>query len=193
MEAHVNNNIIFIVITKGLNQDKLELLNFKITELLSIYLLRSPKILIIFGSIKVDPADGHKISLLLNTVLNTSKAKQENIKMLTNNDFTRNYIIGKKEFRNIEIFSSLQFAMDNIQSWVNPNLDSGKHSKDILNKMLAAEIKKSMDGTVINAPAAHAPHAAVNENFEIARRLVHNLLIAVIDDDFVIKVNGHDC
>jgi CheY-like chemotaxis protein len=153
IEAHVNDNIVFIEISNGLNLDKLELLRFKIKELLGIYSIISPKIITILKDINIKPADEEKLSTLFNIVLQTSRARQENVKVMADDDFIRKYLSKKDEFRNIEVFSDLQHVMNSF-----------------------------------NDPLGSTP-VIVNTkdtNMESNISLIHELKIAVIDDDFVI-------
>jgi len=215
IEAHVNENIVFIEVAKGLNRDKLELLRFKIKELMSIYLIRVPKVIIIFKDIKLESADTEKLSVLFSNILQSSNTKPENIKVLANDDFVREFINGKKEYQAIEVFTNLQFAMDSLQLWTGKNSEFAKNKAEIsIDKMIDAEMKKAKEEMSLvfedevkspehrpaaagkeHRPAAQAaaqaaapvPDMKDNFQYEQAMSFVHNFQIAVVDDDFVIQ------
>ena len=58
IEAHVNDNIVFVEIAKGLNREKIDLLRFKIAELLELYSIRSPRILVMLADMELSFVDG---------------------------------------------------------------------------------------------------------------------------------------
>jgi DNA-binding response OmpR family regulator len=49
VEVHVNEDIIFVEITEGLNRDKLDLLKFKIVELIELYQIKTSKVIVILS------------------------------------------------------------------------------------------------------------------------------------------------
>ncbi|GAB1482002.1 hypothetical protein MASR2M78_08170 [Treponema sp.] len=51
IETHVNDDIIFIEIAQGLNQEKLDLLRFKVAELMELYNIRIPKVIIMMSNL----------------------------------------------------------------------------------------------------------------------------------------------
>ncbi|MFP4567190.1 MAG: response regulator, partial [Spirochaetaceae bacterium] len=114
VEAHLNDEILFIEIAQGLNREKIELLGYKIRELLELYEVRTPKILLMMSSIEVSSQDSLKVATLLQNVVEYSKARLSNIKILTNSDYVVRYVGNSKEFSEIEVTDSLERAMDGL-------------------------------------------------------------------------------
>ncbi|GHV85261.1 two-component system response regulator [Spirochaetia bacterium] len=114
VEVHVNEDIIFVEITEGLNRDKLDLLYFKIIELIELYQIRVPKLIIMLSGISLSAADDFNIRRLLNNILQSSKAKQRNIRILTKDDFAKTFITNQKEYKDIEVVSTLKYALDGL-------------------------------------------------------------------------------
>ena len=68
IEAHVNDSIVFVEIAKGLNREKIDLLRFKIAELLELYSIRNPRILVMLADMELSFVDGTNMELLLKTL-----------------------------------------------------------------------------------------------------------------------------
>lgn len=178
VEVHVNDNIIFIEIAKGLNRDKLDLLRFKITELIDLYDIRVPRVIVMLSDIKLGFADAPNMQKLLETVLQASKAKLRFVRILTNDNFVRQFIKGKKEYEEIEVVTNLHYAVDGLLT----EIDTGKKAEIIGDKILQA--KQRDDG---EAMALKFDAEAREASFELMKSTVQDLRIAVIDDDFIIQ------
>ena len=61
IEAHFNDDILFIEVAQGLNTEKIVLLKYKIRELLSLYNLKVPKVLIMLAGLELGPGDSEKL------------------------------------------------------------------------------------------------------------------------------------
>ena len=111
VEVHVNDDIVFVEITEGLNRDKLDLLRFKIAELIELYQIKIPKVIIMISGFNISSADDPNIIKLLNNILASSRAMKKNIRILTKDDYLRNFIKDQKKYEDIEAVSSLQYAL----------------------------------------------------------------------------------
>ena len=181
VEVHVNDSIIFIEIAKGLNRDKINLLRFKIIELIGLYEIRVPKVIIMLSDIKLGFGDAPNMQMLLNTVIQASKARLRYIRILTNDDFIRRFISGQKEYTDIEVVSNLQFAVDDLLSEIGKNPDAiGRKAEIIGDKVLQATHREDGEAMVLKFDAE-----AKNASYEIMVDSIQNLRIAVIDDDFI--------
>jgi DNA-binding response OmpR family regulator len=169
VDVHVNDNIIFIEIAQGLNRDKVELLRFKIRELIELYGIRVPKIIIMLSNIKLSFADGPNIEMLMTTVIAAAKTAPENIKVLTTDEFTRLYISRQKEYQGIEVVDNLQKAMGGFLAALD-NVLSVKG--DAPNESMQFRF----DGD-----------AAKKLTPQLVKEYVQNLHIGAVDDDFVIQ------
>jgi DNA-binding response OmpR family regulator len=157
VDAHVNENIIYIEISRGLNNDKLELLHYKIRELSELYKFRFPKVIIMFRDIKLGPSDAGKLSLLLTTVFNASNVKPDNIHLVTDEDYIRVFLDSNKEYSGIMAVPDLQAALESFPS-------------EAENTAIQTDDKLETD--------------ARNFGIELTKKLGRKLRIAVIDDIF---------
>ena len=182
-EVHVNDSIIFIEIAKGLNTDKLDLLRFKIIELIELYEIRVPKVIIMLSDMKLSFADTPNMQKLLNTVLQASRAKLRYIRVLTKDDFVRQFMKGRKEYSDIEVVTNLQYAMDGLLALGDGDMEQADKKAEIIgDRILQAKNREGGEAMVLKFDAE-----ARNASFELMKDSMNNLNIAVIDDDFIIQ------
>jgi CheY-like chemotaxis protein len=185
MEVHVNDAIIFIEISQGLNRDKLDLLRFKIIELMDLYEIRIPKVIIMLSNLALSSADEPKLRKLLDTVLRASGAKSRHIRILTKDEFFEKFIGGQKEYAGIEVVSSLDHAMDGLLAELDRGMEYGEKKAEIIaDKVLAADDHGAGEESMqLRFDAETRARLGV----EKIREDGHTLKIAAVDDDFVIQ------
>jgi len=185
IEAHVNDNIVFVEIAKGLNREKIDLLRFKIAELLELYSITNPRVLVMLSDMELSFVDGPNLELLLSTLLEHSRAKAKHLKVLTNSAFARDFVRGQPGYGEIEVVSNLQYAIDGLLTDFDPEIEMGERKAE-----LVAE-------RILSAQTHEAGREAVEMRFEsegrkrlsleAMREAGKGLSIAVVDDDFVIQ------
>jgi DNA-binding response OmpR family regulator len=182
VEVHVNDNIIFVEIAQGLNRDKLDILYFKIRELIALYDIRLPKIIVMLSDITLSFADGLNIQKLMTVLLESSGVEKKNLRILTRDTFLRKFIEGQKEYADIEVVSNLQYAMDGLlEEFTDPAEYEGKEAELIGEKILSAD-------TMTHSELMHLRfETEVKSTRENIKDLMNNLKIAVVDDDFTIQ------
>jgi CheY-like chemotaxis protein len=186
IEAHVNDNIVFVEIAKGLNREKIDLLRFKIAELLELYAIRNPRILVMLSDMELSFVDGTNMELLLKTLLDHSKAKARHLKILTNSSFARDFVQGRPEFAGVEVMSNLQYAMDGLLTDYNPQLEMAEGKGQMMaERILSAETRESARESIEMRFEDEAKKKPLS--IEAMRETGKGLSIAVVDDDFVIQ------
>ncbi len=184
VEAHFNDQILFIEVAQGLNSDKIGLLKYKIQELLDLYKVPNPKVLVMMSSIEIGDADTGKLSALLNTILDCTSVKPKQLKILTANEKVRVFVDQRKEYSGIEVADTLERAMDGLLgrkagSYVD------KESRTVQKEFLSASAPKSGKKESINlrfgGENAPAPDSTPVPDITGSAR------VAVIDDDIVIQ------
>lgn len=180
IEAHVNDNIIFIEIAQGLNPDKIELLRFKIEELLNIYGIAAPRVLVMMTDMELSFVDGPNVETLIETVLEASHARTKYVKLLTNSSFVREFVRGRASYADIEVTNNLQNAVDRLLA-------------DVAKTEFPAEGKHGIISDRILSAQAAAAAESIEMRFEGERKpeftpeTAKELSIAIVDDDFVIQ------
>ncbi len=181
IEAHFNDDILFIEVAQGLNKEKIELLRYKIEELLDLYEVRVPKVLLMMVGVEVTANDSLKLATLLNTVIEYTRAKPRDIKILTNNEFVTRYISGNDDYNEIEVADALDKAISSLLG------DKAGSVMDQRRGVVGDEFLR-----------ASSPRKEGGESFQMkfeGERLEHPDLadvsegrrIIVVDDDMVIR------
>jgi DNA-binding response OmpR family regulator len=175
VDVHVNENIIFIEITEGLNRDKLDVLKFKIIELIGLYRIVEPKVIIMISGFLLGISDRPNLYNLFDNILMASRAKKQNIRILTMDEFVKTYIALQYEFGDIEVVSNLQEALDALLEEPGYSEDKEKNVAFIGDSLLSTEnsddaLQLRFDG------GAKFSQSEVNE-------ILKNLHVAVVDDD----------
>jgi CheY-like chemotaxis protein len=181
VEVHVNDDIIFVEIAQGLNRDKLDLLGFKIVELMELYQIRTPKVIVMLSDMRLTFADGPNIQKLLEIILHSSRVREKYVKILTRDSFTRNFIESQKEYEDIEVVGNLQYAIDGLLSQLDASMEYAEKKAEIIgDKLLSAE---TAEGETMQLRFKNETRPAQGN---IAETL-EGLAIAAVDDDFVIQ------
>ncbi|MDR1173938.1 MAG: response regulator [Treponema sp.] len=184
VETHVNDDIIFIEIAQGLNRDKLDLLRFKIIELIELYEIRVPKVIVMMSDIKLSFADAPNMQKLLETVLGASKTSKRYIRVLTRDAFARKFIEEQKDYEDIEVVSNLQYAMSGLLAELSDSMEYAEKKAEIIgDRILAAEEASGGESMQLRFDAETRPRKLDMDNL---KESMQNLRIAVVDDDFVI-------
>jgi len=185
MEAHVNDNIVFIEISKGLNREKIDLLRFKIAELLNLYSIKNPRVLVMLADMELSFVDGPNLELLLRNLLRYSKAKGKHVKLLTSYEFAREFVKGRPEFSEIEAVSSLQYAIDGLLTDFDPVAEMGERQAELVaDRILSAQTHESARESI---EMRFDSEERKSLGIEAVREAGNGLSIAVVDDDFVIQ------
>uniref|UniRef100_A0A7C3I214 Response regulator n=1 Tax=Gracilinema caldarium TaxID=215591 RepID=A0A7C3I214_9SPIR len=185
VEVHVNDNILFIEIAQGLNREKLDLLRFKILELIDLYDIRVPKVIVMLSDMKLSFADGTNLQKLLDTVIQASRAKPRHIRILTRDEFTKSFISGRKEYDGIEVTTNLQYALEGLLAEMNGSTEFGEKKAEIISeKILQAETNTESESVMLKFGAEETRKAL---SIDDMRDRLEDMQIATVDDDFVIQ------
>ncbi len=183
VEAHVNDEILFIEVAQGLNREKIDLLRYKIKELLDLYELTKPRVLVIMTSIEVSTADSIKLAALFSTVVEATGALKRFIKVLTTSEHVKEFFLGRADYSGIEVTSNLERAMDGlIEKKVggsvleHVNRDAGKD-------VVATSAPKKNKSETINLRFQEDGGIASMELSDLG----DTVEIIIVDDDFIIQ------
>lgn len=174
LEARVNDNIIFVEIAQGLNREKIEILQFKIKELIELYGLAVPKILVMMTDLSLSFIDGTNLELLLQVLMANSSIKNQNIILLTLDSFVSEFVKGDSSYKGIQVLQNLSKAMD----FFVKNLDP-EDSIDIINDKLLSS--HSNDNKITSL------EMRFKSEIEQLKREDDEYKIAIVDDDITIR------
>ena len=179
IEAHFNEDILFIEIAQGLNTEKILLLKYKIKELLNLYQVAVPKVLIMMAGLEIGERCGEKLDLLFRTILEEAQSNPRLIKILSSSKQITGFIESSSDYKDISTTDNLEKAMDDL---IGLKPDSFAHDEVARERILRS-----------TAPAADGEES-ITMRFEgesaIAKAmnsLRGSARIAVVDDDMVIR------
>ena len=176
LDARVNDNIIFIELAQGLNREKIDLLKYRIKELIDLYGLTLPKILMMMTDLSLSFIDAPNLEHLMNSILYDQGVRNRNIKILTLDPFVRDFINGSKEYADIQIVTDLSKAIDSLLKDVNPTDDS---STVISERILSVDKTREEDSSSLQM--------RFKSELESLKASAREIRIAVVDDDIVIR------
>lgn len=114
LDIHHNGNIIFIEFAQGLNQEKLSLLQYKLTDMIEHEGIESPKVIIMFTGLELSFVDGCNIEFLIDNVIACPKIHTKNVKILSTNKFIADLVEGHKDYAGIEVSDNLPRILNSL-------------------------------------------------------------------------------
>jgi DNA-binding response OmpR family regulator len=183
IEAHFNEDILFIEIARGLNTEKIEMLKYKITELLELYEVKNPKVLIMMSNVEITSQDSLKLGALFTNILEHSHAKPRFVKVLTNSDIVEEFLSKRKDYEEIEVTKSLEVAMDGLLGRKAGSYIDGE-SRTVHHDFLTASAPKKEDGESINLKFEQEEEKGGPGSLSDISGAV---TISAVDDDIIIQ------
>jgi DNA-binding response OmpR family regulator len=181
ISAHYNDEVFIIEVAMGLNSEKIDLLKFKLTELLELYDVKEPKVLVIMSSLEITENDSIKLGAFLSVIVEYSRAKPKFIRILTNSAYVRKYVEGRADFSDIDVTSTLEQAMDGLLGRRTGSYIKGSGGV-VQEEFLAVTASRKNADEEIRMSFAGEKTLAPDE--EEPREDMH---VAIVDDDFVIQ------
>ena len=179
IEAHFNEGMLFIQISEGLNADKIGLLRFKISELLDLYQVSSPGILVLMAGCTFSDGDQAKLDRLFTIIMDTCTTSAKTVKIIAKSPFIEEYIAKHSNYhiKKLEILGSLEEAMEALaKSSGKPGYAGGR-----IESVISAGVpKKNGDEAIrLDFDMSRLRNQAVADATAIT--------IAVVDDDDAIR------
>ena len=177
IEANFNDEIIFIEIARGLNIEKIEILKFRLEELVNIYNIAIPKVLLMMSGIVIEDKNIYKIRTLLDIVIKTVKENFDKLIVLTNEKTIKDYISCVNEYKNVVTRNNLGDALDDL---------IGQKADNFAQDRVVEE-------NLLNPKNKDVKESKIEMRFEtenLTRQLEtigNNVKIAIVDDDFIIR------
>ncbi len=181
IEAHFNDEILFVEVAEGLNQDKIELLKYKIVELMGLYEVKSAKVLVIMSGVEIGPEDSIKLGVLLSVILEHTQARPKHVKILTTSDYVRGFVTERSEYSGVEVTNNLEHAMDGLLGR-RADAFKDKESNTVGQEFLQATAPKRDAEETIDIKFQQDNAAEFDLN-----TMGSAVTVAIVDDDFVIR------
>lgn len=175
LEVRLNENIIFVEVAMGLNKNRIEVVKFKIAELIKLHRVKNPQILLMMTDIPFNMSDRTKLTDLIHYCIEGAHIEDVKLRVLTPSEEIKSFLNSHLEFYDIKVEDSLEKVM---YGFVNKTKDdllftgAGKHENETINATYRTTDQDS------NSEAG--VHAADDTHHQP----IYN--IAVVDDDKVV-------
>ncbi len=177
LDAHLNDQILFIEIARGFNKEKINLLQYKVAELLKLYKVQYPRILILMTDISLRTEDEPKLEQLLEEVEKFVSSLNQ-VKILTLDDHIKNYVKYHPLFRHVEIAASLDKAVSGLLGI--KGMEAMTSEQDNVQDSLLSSNSELRNNEAFQL---NFQDESANLKSGLMNRKVN---IAVVDDDFIV-------
>ncbi len=177
LDAHLNDQILFVEIARGFNREKINLLRYKVAELIKLYSVPDPRILILMTDIEFRSEDKNKLEVLLEEVMGFV-SKPDRIRILTVSEDIISYLSGHVVLSEIEVSKSLEEAMDGLLGI--KGMESLTAEQDnVQDRFFSAKQDLEKEAFQLNFQK-ESPGEGLSQ-------LEGNFRIAVVDDDMIVR------
>jgi CheY-like chemotaxis protein len=183
VEIHVNEDIIFIEISKGLNRDKLDLLHYKIRELVDLYEIRVPKVIVMISNTKLTFSDTPNLQKLLETIIRSCRSRARYIRVLTRDPFIKQFVERQNDYGDIHVVSSLSETVKDLLDGADSD-DEFRRAELLGDRILSADESSGEESLQMRFNAEIQPRKM---GIETLRESLKGRTITVVDDDFVVR------
>jgi len=111
LNLHVNENLVLVEVARGFNRTKLEIVPWKIKEVMIANAISSPKIMLLISDVVVDDQTENILNILLKSLIAIPR-NREDVKILTSDKFVKNAVLSNPDLEGVDICSSLIDAID---------------------------------------------------------------------------------
>ena len=171
LDAHVNENVVFVEVALGLNFEKINLLEFKLHELMSLHSLELPKFLVMLSSLDLKETDLPKVRRLFEILVGLTRGRVKWIKVLTQSKSLEQTLRGIWEFSEIGVSDNLAKALDELLE--KNNLETFlQEAKSV--ESSALEMRFDKDRALVDLSNRMRSEGG-------------DLKVAVVDDDFIVQ------
>lgn len=176
LDIHINGNLIFVEIARGLNREKLFLIKYKISEIITLHKLVNPKVILMLTNLQLSFVDGANLELLFDNITADERLSKRNIKVLSLDDFVADLIEGHPQYHGIEVAHNLQHILNSL---VDGSRSSGTNITDFVSDKILMSEKGTDDGDA---------EIRFGEQTKDTSASTGNLLkIAIVDDDVIVR------
>ena len=103
IELHVSNDILFIEIANGLNLEKIEILKYKISDVIGENLIKVPKVILMLTNLDLTFMDATNLEFLFDSILDEPRILKRNFKILSYNSFVKSLVRGQEKYEDITV------------------------------------------------------------------------------------------
>ena len=176
LEIHHNGNIIFVEAAQGLNREKISLLKYKISEMIDVYKIKDPRLIVMMTNLELSFVDGINVELLLDTVTADERIQKRHIKILSLEPFMEDFLDGHVEYTGVKVIKDLTSALGSL---IGKN-DSGLDATDIIADSILSGDDDAQGMVDIRFGSDSGDGSALVAEGSL-------LSVAIVDDDEVVR------
>lgn len=136
LDVHWNDDIIFVEVAMGLNREKLSMLKYKLSEIIDHNEISNPKVVLMLTSLSLSFVDGYNLELLFDNLTSDSRISNQNIKVLSLDSITKEFIDGHQNLNGIQVVKSLSDVLGSLVA----GSGSGSIEEVISDKILVSNV-----------------------------------------------------
>ena len=180
LDLHKNGNLIFIEIAQGLNREKIQLMKYKLSEMIEAE-DSATKIILMLSNLELTFIDGLNIEFLLDNILANRKIQTKNIKILSFSSFVKELIDGHEQYNGIEVVSD-------ISSILNSVVDSSKtsHVPDLISDNILVSAEEEADEQSSIEMRFASDVCIINQKANDDKDEPQKPAVGLVDDDAII-------
>ena len=163
LDLHRNGNIIFVELAKGLNREKLALLQFRLAEMIEKEEIDTPKVIIMLTALDLSFVDGYNLEYLIDNVLACPKVHNKNVKILSLSPYVKDLLDGHSNYNGIEMTSNLAQVMASLVDTSLTSSVSDLITDKILTLTNETEIEDTSVATRFSSDAVNSDLATKND------------------------------
>lgn len=111
LEVRLNENILFVEVAKGLNRNRLEVVKFRIGELIKLHRVKNPLVLLMLTDIPFGISDRQKLTSLIHYCMEGANIDDTKIRILTPSKDIKKFLNTHLELYDILVENSLDKIM----------------------------------------------------------------------------------
>lgn len=177
LDAHLNDQILFVEIARGFNREKINLLRYKVAELIRLYSVQDPRILILVTDIDFRDEDHNKLDMLLEEVFSFI-ANPDRLRVLTVSDEIKTYLQKHVSFSDVKVVPTLEEAMDGLLG-VRGMESLTAEQDNVQERFFSAKQEIQREAFQLNFQK-ESPQESLNA-------LGGKVRVAVVDDDMIVR------
>jgi len=116
IDIHLNESILFVELARGLNREKINLMQFKAAELINLHRIKFPLILVMMTSIEGILSEESKMASFLDELMAITGNRPRQIRILSVSHEIKNFIYESSKYSVIGVSSSLNEAMGGLMN-----------------------------------------------------------------------------
>lgn len=173
LEVRLNGNILFVEVAMGLNRNRLEVVKYRLAELIKLHKVKSPRVLLMMTDIPFSLGDHQKLTSLIQYCMEGAHIDDTKVRVLTPSAEIKKFLNGHSALYDIVVENSLDKVMFGFV----------KKSK---NDLLFTQNETHADEAINVTYRSEDQNSTLKSNDLPPEVKIEKIKVAVVDDDKVV-------